>query len=42
MIKYGITRSSIDYFHFQDFRYTSLKDAVAQARRHQANGESTR
>lgn len=33
MAKYGITRVPVDYFHYGDFRYTSLKDAVAQAKR---------
>lgn len=33
MEKYGITRRSVDYFDYRDFRYTSLTDAVAQARR---------
>ncbi len=33
MAKYGITRERIDYYHLDSFRYTSLKDAVAQAKR---------
>jgi hypothetical protein len=33
MAKYGITRVPVDYFHFGDFRYTNLKDAIAQAKR---------
>ncbi len=33
MIKYGVTRERMDYYHVAIFRYTSLKDAVAQARR---------
>ena len=33
MAKYGITRVPVDYFHFGEFRYTNLKDAVAQAKR---------
>jgi hypothetical protein len=32
MAKYGITRVPVDYFHYRDFRYTNLKDAIAQAR----------
>ena len=32
MAKYGITCVPVDYFHLADFRYTSLKDAVAQAK----------
>ena len=35
MAKYGITRVPVDYFHCGDFRYTNLKDAVAQAKRQQ-------
>ena len=35
MAKYGITRVPIDYFHYQEFRYTNLRDAVAQAKRDQ-------
>jgi len=33
MNRHGITRVPVDYFHYRDFRYTSLEDAVAQARR---------
>jgi hypothetical protein len=33
MAKYGITRVSIDYFHFREYRYTKLDDAIAQAKR---------
>lgn len=32
MERYGITRITVDYYHFAGFRYTSLKDAVAQAK----------
>jgi hypothetical protein len=35
MAKYGITRVPVDYFRYRDFRYTNLKDAVAQAKRQQ-------
>ena len=35
MAKYRITRVPVDYFHYGDFRYTNLKDAVAQAKRQQ-------
>jgi hypothetical protein len=31
--KYGITRVPVDYYHYGVFRYTNLKDAVAQAKR---------
>ena len=33
MARYGITRVPVDYFHFREFRYTSLADALAQAQR---------
>ena len=33
MKRYGITRVQVDYFHLAGFRYTSLRDAIAQARR---------
>lgn len=35
MVKYGIRRVPVDYFVYGDFRYTNLKDAVAQAKRQQ-------
>ena len=35
MAKYGITRVPVDYFFYGDFRYTNLKDAIAQAKRQQ-------
>ena len=35
LAKYGITRVPVDYFHFRGFRYTNLKDAIAEAKRHQ-------
>jgi hypothetical protein len=40
MAKYGITRLPVDCFHYGDFRYTNLNDAVAQARRQQPQNES--
>ena len=33
MERYGILRVTVNYYHFGDFRYTSLKDAIAQAKR---------
>ena len=33
MSKYGITLQPVDYYLVGDFRYTTLKDAVAQAKR---------
>lgn len=35
--KFGITRVSVEYFHCGLFRYTNLKDALAQAKRQQAS-----
>jgi hypothetical protein len=35
MQQYGIKRVSVDYFHINGFKYTDVKDAVAQARRSQ-------
>jgi hypothetical protein len=29
----GITRVAVDYFHYKEFRYTTLADAIAQADR---------
>lgn len=40
MSEYGIIRVPIDYFHYKDYRYTNLKDAIAQAKRDRVvNGE---
>ena len=39
MAKYGITRVPVDYFHYKEFRYTNLDDAIAQATRQ--NGSAT-
>jgi hypothetical protein len=33
MAKYGITRVPADYFHYREYRYTNLADAIAQAKR---------
>jgi hypothetical protein len=35
MARYGITRVPVDYFHYKQYRYTNLADAVAQAKRAQ-------
>jgi kynurenine formamidase len=40
MVKYGITRVPVDYFHYGNFRYTNLEDAVAEAKRQQPPNES--
>lgn len=36
MREYGVRRVPVDYFHIGGFRYTDLKDAVAQAKRMKA------
>ena len=33
MAKYGILRATVNYYHLGEFRYTSLQDAIAQAKR---------
>jgi hypothetical protein len=33
MAKYGITRIPTDYFYYKEYRYISLDDAIAQAKR---------
>jgi endonuclease YncB( thermonuclease family) len=33
MVKYGITRVPTDYFYYKEYRYASLDDAIAQAKR---------
>lgn len=38
MEAYGIARVPVDYFHWNGYRYGSLKDAVAAARRAEASG----
>ena len=35
-LRSGITRVSVDHFHWREFRYTNLNDAIAQAKRAQA------
>ena len=36
MAKFGIARVPVDRFHFREFRYTNLKDAIAEAKRQEA------
>ncbi|WP_169566751.1 hypothetical protein [Sneathiella limimaris] len=36
MAKYGIKRVPVDYFFFGKYRYSNLKDALAQAKRNQS------
>jgi len=33
MERYGISRIPADHFHYRQYRYTNLKDAIAQAER---------
>lgn len=33
MAAYGIERVPVDYFHWNGFRYSTLKDALAAAKR---------
>lgn len=35
MAKLEIVRIPVDYFHYRQFRYTNLRDAIAQAKRDQ-------
>jgi hypothetical protein len=36
MERLGITRVPVDHFHWREFRYTNLNDAIAQAKMAQA------
>ena len=38
MAAHGIERIPVDYFHWNGYRYGTLKDALAAARRAQAAG----
>jgi endonuclease YncB( thermonuclease family) len=40
LVRHGITRIPVDYFHYGDFRYTNLEDALAQAKRQRPNESS--
>lgn len=33
MATFGIRCVPVDYFHYRNYRYTNLRDAVAQAKR---------
>ena len=37
MAQYGITRTTVDYFHVGAFRYTNFADATAAGKRQQQN-----
>jgi hypothetical protein len=37
--KYGIERVPVDYFHYREFRYTNVNDAIAQAKRDEITPE---
>lgn len=34
LAEHGIARVSTDTFHYGGYRYTSIKDAIAEAKRH--------
>jgi hypothetical protein len=34
LARYGIVRVPADVFHYGGYRYTNIKDAVAEAKRH--------
>ena len=34
MKKYGVERVPVYYFHYREFRYTNVEDAIAQAKRY--------
>ena len=37
LTQYGIVRVPADSFHYGGYRYTNIKDAIAEAQRHPAN-----
>jgi hypothetical protein len=37
MTRYGITRVPVDHYHYKQYRYTHLHDAIAQAERELAS-----
>jgi hypothetical protein len=38
MERFGIVRVPVDYFWLGEFRYTNLRDAIAQAKRQEHSG----
>ena len=38
--EFGITTSQITYYHYGEYRYSNLKDAVAEAKRDRKNTHS--
>lgn len=36
MARYGISRVPADQFHYKSYRYSNLRDAIAQAQREEA------
>jgi hypothetical protein len=42
MERYGISRTPADYFHYGQYRYTNLKDAIAQAERDRSSSRRGR
>jgi hypothetical protein len=39
MAGYGISRVPVDQFHYKSYRYSNLRDAIAQARREERANE---
>jgi hypothetical protein len=39
MAEYGVRRIAVDYVLYDPYRYSSLKDALAQARRERESGQ---
>lgn len=40
MERYGIIRIPVDYFHYGRYRYTNVRDAIAEAKRDQHVGKA--
>lgn len=41
MARYGITRVPADYFVYRQYRYTALRDAIAQAERDRSSASES-
>jgi hypothetical protein len=42
MARYGITRVSVDQYHYKQYRYSHLNEAIAQAERELAGSSVTK
>lgn len=40
MERYGITKALVEVFSYKEYRYSNMKDAVAQAKRDEARREA--